>query len=100
MTKSRIPVVTPLASPEETTWGESGGEEALCCEYLECVDGSGGGGVLDYSLGSDEWREHAVSVYDDGKVLIHEPVGGSPDCFDYKPCKDIASAIRFAAGDI
>jgi hypothetical protein len=96
MTKSMIPVVTPLASPEETTWGASGGEEALCCEYLKCI-ACGGGGVLDYSLGSDEWREHAVSVYDDGKILIHEPVGGNPECFDYEPCEDIASAIRFAA---
>ncbi len=94
-----IPVVKPLDVPEETTWGASGGDEAVCCEHIECVDGSGGGGVLDYSLGSDVWRDRAVSVYDDGEVLIHEPVDERGLSFAYKPCKDIASAIRFVDGD-
>ena len=92
-----IPAYTPLAVPEPTTWGESGGEEALCCEYLECIGGHGGGGVLDYSLGSDVWRERAISVYDNGEILVHEPVDGRPDSFAYRGCKDVASAIRFVA---
>ena len=93
-----IPSFTPLAVPEVTTWGASGGDEAVCCEYLECVDGSGGGGVLDYSLGSDVWRDRAISVYDDGEVLIHEPTDVRGLSFAYSPCADVASAIRFAAG--
>ncbi len=96
--REAIPSFTPLAVPEQTTWGATGGEEAVCCEYLECIGGHGGGGVLDYSLGSDVWRERAISVYDDGEILVHEPVGGSPDCFDYKPCDDVASAIRLVVG--
>jgi len=92
-----IPVYTPLAVPEVTTWGASGGDEAVCCEHIECVDGSGGGGVLDYSLGSDAWRECAASVYDNGEILVHEPVEGRPDSFAYRNCKDVASAIRFVA---
>ena len=94
-----IPSFTPLAVPEVTTWGASGGDEAVCCEYLECVDGSGGGGVLDYSLGSDVWRERAISVYDDGEILIHEPVDVRGLSFAYSPCADVASAIRFVDGD-
>ena len=89
-----IPVYTPLAVPEVTTWGESGGEEAVCCEYLECI-AHGGGGVLDYSLGSDVWRERAISVYDDGEILIHEPPDVRGLSFAYSPCADVASAIRF-----
>ena len=91
-----IPSFTPLAVPEVTTWGASGGEDALCCEYLERIGGHGGGGVLDYSLGSDVWRERAISVYDDGEVLVHDPMDELGASFVYKPCKDIASAIRFA----
>lgn len=74
MTPAPPTTPAPLPAPEETTWGASGGDEAVCCEHIECVDGSGGGGALDYSLGSDVWRERAISVYDDGEILIHEPV--------------------------
>ena len=88
-----IPVYTPLPAPEETTWGASGGDEAVCCEHIECVDGSGG--VLDYSLGSDVWRDRAISVYDGGEILIHEPPDVRGLSFAYSPCADVASAIRF-----
>jgi hypothetical protein len=91
-----VPVYLPVPAPEETTWGASGGEEAVCCEHIECVDGSGG--VLDYSLGSDVWRERAISVYDDGEILIHEPVDVRGLSFAYSPCADVASAIRFVVG--
>jgi len=90
-----IPVYLPLPVPEQTTWGSSGGEEAVCCEYLECIGGHGGGGVLDYSLGSGVWRERAISVYDDGEILIHEPPDVRGLYFAYSPCADVASAIRF-----
>jgi hypothetical protein len=93
-----IPVYLPLLVPDATTWGASGGDEAVCCEYIECVDGSGGGGVLDYSLGSDVWRERAISVYDDGEILIHEPPDARGLSFAYSPCADVASAIRFVVG--
>lgn len=93
-----LPVPAPLPAPEETTWGASGGDEAVCCEHIECVDGSGGGGVLDYSLGSDVWRERAISVYDDGEILIHEPPDVRGLSFAYSPCADVASAIRFVVG--
>jgi hypothetical protein len=42
------------------------------------------------------WRERAISVYDDGEVLVHDPMDELGASFVYKPCKDIASAIRFA----
>jgi hypothetical protein len=90
-----IPVYLPMPVPEQTTWGASGGDEAVCCEYLECIGGHGGGGVLDYSLGSDVWRERAISVYDDGEVLIHEPTDVRGLYPVYLPCEGVASAIRF-----
>jgi hypothetical protein len=93
-----VPVYLPLLVPKKTTWGASGGDEAVCCEYLECIGGHGGGGVLDYSLGSDVWRERAVSVYDSGEILIHEPPDVRGLYFAYSPCDDVASAIRFVVG--
>ena len=93
-----IPVYLPLLMPKATTWGASGGDEAVCCEHIECIDGSGGGGVLDYSLGSDVWRDRAISVYDDGEILIHEPPDVRGLSFAYSPCADVASAIRFVVG--
>jgi len=93
-----VPVYLPLLMPKATTWGASGGDEAVCCEYLECIGGHGGGGVLDYSLGSDVWRERAVSVYDDRVVLVHEPTDERGISFAYSPCADVASAIRFVVG--
>ena len=96
--REAIPSFTPLAVPEQTTWGATGGEEAVCCEYLECTGGHGGGGVLDYSLGSDVWRERAISVYDDGEILVHDPMDERGISFAYQPCDDVASAIRFVVG--
>ena len=98
MRRGAIPSFTPLAVPEVTTWGESGGDKALCCQYNECID-IGGGGVMDYSLGDDMWFDRTAAVYDDGKVLVHVPIDDEdPATFVYEPT-DIATAIRFVAGE-
>ena len=87
-----IPRFVPLAVPEVTTWGESGGGSAVCCEHMGCSDG---GGVLDYGLGDDVWREHAISIYDSGEILIHDPVDGRFATFAYARCQRVVDAMNF-----
>lgn len=90
-----IPVVKPLDVPEPTTWGESGGAEAVCAEYSSSP--AGAGGVLDYVRVEDKWFETTASVYDSGEVIIHESTSGRPTGMNYRRC-DIVAAINYVAG--
>ena len=89
-----VPAVKPLAVPEPTTWGKSGGADAVCAEYNTTVNGSGGGGVLDYVRGDDVWFEYTAAVYDCGDALINESTAGLPADMQYERC-DVVTAINY-----
>ena len=89
-----VPAVKPLAVPEPTTWGKSGGADAVCAEYNTTVNGSGGGGVLDYVRGDDVWFEYTAAVYDCGDALINESTAGRPADMQYERC-DVVTAINY-----
>ena len=89
-----VPAVKPLAVPEPTTWGKSGGADAVCAEYNTTVNGSGGGGVLDYVRGDDVWFEYTAAVYDCGDALINESTAGLPTGMQYERC-DVVTAINY-----
>lgn len=89
-----VPAVKPLAVPEPTTWGKSGGADAVCAEYNTTVNGSGGGGVLDYVRGDDVWFEYTAAVYDCGDAMINESTAGLPTGMQYERC-DVVTAINY-----
>ena len=89
-----VPAVKPLAVPEPTTWGKSGGADAVCAEYNTTVNGSGGGGVLDYVRGDDVWFEYTAAVYDCGDAMINESTAGLPADMQYERC-DVVTAINY-----
>ena len=89
-----VPAVKPLAVPEPTTWGKSGGADAVCAEYNTTVNGSGGGGVLDYVRGDDVWFEYTAAVYDCGDAMINESTAGRPADMQYERC-DVVTAINY-----
>jgi hypothetical protein len=79
-TLREIPVVEHLAVPEVTTWGESGGADAVCC-YFEVDDAP-------YMM---LVRGRRFGCIDDGAAAV----AGPRVCHDVP---DIVEAINYVAG--
>lgn len=94
-----IPVCTPLDVAEPTTWGESGGAEAVCHEVWP-EDWKGQAGSVCYVYGDDREPQHQLS-----SIRRHahchgdwKPVEVRWACDITNPNTDASTAINYVVG--